>query len=328
MLVVRAGALGDTLMITPVLRALGARYPEASIDVLCSEAAAPLLELHPGVRRLFSLKWRNLPHVVSAEKRRLIGELRKRDYDLALLLERAPRYKELLDRAKLREVRGFHETPFDPERHAIVNNLRAAGMIEDETELDMELFFSEEDRARAGELVAAQPRPLIGLHIGYGPRAKKRDQSARLKGWPLDNSLELGRKLVETGAGLVLTGSREDRADVGKLSSGLPALDVAGRTSVRELGALIQKLDVFVSVDSGPAHMAAAVGTPLVVLWGPAILQQVKPISSKSPITILRHPVPCAPCYDTPLMKTCRRNICMEGIEPAEVLAATRELLR
>ena len=69
-------------------------------------------------------------------------------------------------------------------------------------------------------------------------------------------------------------------------------------------------------------------GTPLVVLWGPAILQQVKPMSSKSPVTILRHSVPCAPCYDTPLMKTCRQNICMEGIKASEVDSAVRKLLK
>jgi ADP-heptose:LPS heptosyltransferase len=73
--------------------------------------------------------------------------------------------------------------------------------------------------------------------------------------------------------------------------------------------------------------MAAALGTPLVVLWGPAILEQVRPLSSTSPVTVLRHPVPCAPCYDTPLMKTCRRNICMEGITGAEVLEAARASL-
>lgn len=72
--------------------------------------------------------------------------------------------------------------------------------------------------------------------------------------------------------------------------------------------------------------MAAALGTPLVVLWGPAILEQVAPLSSSTPIRIVRHPVYCAPCYNTALMKTCRRNICMEGITPEQVLGAIDEL--
>jgi ADP-heptose:LPS heptosyltransferase len=90
---------------------------------------------------------------------------------------------------------------------------------------------------------------------------------------------------------------------------------------------VVEKLDALVSVDSGPAHLAAAMGTPLLVLWGPAILEQVRPLSSRSPVTILRHAPACAPCYETPLMKTCRRNICMESIAPREVLAGVEALL-
>ena len=323
-LVVRAGALGDTLMATPVVRALGERYPDASIDVLCSDAAVVLLELHPRVDRLFSLKWRNLPYAISPEKRRLAKQLRARHYDLAVLLERAPRYRELLDRADIGEIRSFRESPFDPKAHAIENNLRAAGI---HGSTDMELVVSENDERKAHEFLDGLGRPLVGLHVGYGPRGKKRDQSMRLKGWALENFIELGERLVEDGANLVLTGSADDRPDVNKLSARVPARDIAGRTSVRELAAVIQKLDLFVSVDSGPAHMAAAVGTPLVVLWGPAILEQVRPMSSTSPVTVVRHAVPCAPCYDTPLMKTCQQNICMEGITTGKVFSDARRLL-
>lgn len=325
-LIVRAGALGDTLMATPVVRAVGERYPDASIDVLCSRAAIALVELHPRVRGVFSLKWRNVPYAISLEKRKLVKRLRARRYDLAVLLERAPRYRELLDKAEITEIRSFRESPFDPKAHAIENNLRAAG-IDGEPSKDMELIVSAEDERRADELIEGLARPIVGVHVGYGPRGKKRDQSHRLKGWALDNFVQLGEKLVAEGANLVLTGSIEDLADVDELASRVSARVVAGRTSVRELGAVIRKLDLFISVDSGPAHMAAAVGTPLVVLWGPAILEQVRPLSSTSPVTVLRHPVPCAPCYDTPLMKTCRRNICMEGITPDEVLAAARRSL-
>jgi len=253
------------------LRALGARHPDAALDVLCSGSVAPLLELHPRVDRVLRLRWRNLPHAISLEKRRLVAALSARDYDFAVLLERAPRYREILERAGVREIRSFGETPFDPEAHAITNNLRVAGVLEGAS-LDMEVFVSDEDDAKAAALLQGRGRPLVGIHVGYGPRGKKHHQSQRLKGWALENFVELGRKLAERSADLVLTGSSEDAADVSKLASELPALDVSGRTTVRELAAVIDELDGFVSVDSGPAHMAAAVGTPLVVLWGPAIV--------------------------------------------------------
>jgi ADP-heptose:LPS heptosyltransferase len=318
-------------MVTPLLRALRERFQDAEIDVVCSQLATDILELSPGVARRFALRHRNLPYVLSLEKRRLVRELRSRGYDFAVVLERADRYRRLVERAGVRAIRGFLETPFDPRAHAIVNNLRVAGIESEGARLDMEVFLSEDDRDQAEELLRGLPRPRIGIHVGYGPRGKKRNQSERLKGWSKDNFAEVAAGLLSRGASVAFTGSREDRGDVEEILSRLPrsksAVSLAGRTSLRTLAASIEKLDAFVSVDSGPAHLAAAVGTPLVVLWGPAILEQVRPLSSRSKITILRHPPPCAPCYETPLMKTCRRNVCMESIAPSEVLAAVEALL-
>jgi len=330
LLVVRAGALGDTLMVTPLLRALREKFPASEIDVLCSRLAVGILELAPGIARRFPLRYRNLPYAISLEKHTLVRELRARDYDFAILLERVKRYRFLLERAGVREIRSFRETPFDPRAHAIVNNLRAAG-FEEEGRLDMEVFLSDDDRKRAAELLSDVPGPRIGIHVGYGPRGKKRNQSERLKGWSSDNFTAVAAELLERGASLVFTGTREDSGDVESILARLPsagsAVSLAGRTSMRELAAVIQGLDVLVSVDSGPAHLAAATGTPLVVLWGPAILEQVRPLSSRTPIALLRHPPPCAPCFETPLVKTCRRNVCMESITPREVLASVDAFL-
>lgn len=324
LLVVRAGALGDTLMATPVVTALRRRYPDAEIDFLCSAVARPLLELNPAISRLFDLKLRNVPYVVSAEKRRLAGELRDRNYAWAALLESAPAYRELLQRAGLREIRSITET-FDPKLHSIANNLRAAGET-GENPPPMELHLAAEDEARAASWLDSLPRPVIGLHAGWGPPRRKGQREDRLKSWSVANF----RKLAGLMKGsLVLTGGPDDLAQAERLAAGLnPApLILAGKTSVRELAAVIRRLDLLVSVDSGPAHMAAALGTRLVVLWGPAILEQVRPMGDASRIRIVREPVPCAPCYGTALMKTCQRNVCMEGITPERVAAEAASLL-
>ncbi len=318
-------------MVTPLLRVLREKFPASEIDVLCSRLAVGILELAPGIGRRFALRYRNLPYAMSLEKQRLVRELRARDYDFAVLLERAKRYRFLLERAGIREIRSFRETPFDPRAHAIVNNLKAAGFEGGGFSLDMEVFLSDDDRRHAAELLSDVPGPRIGIHVGYGPRGRKRNQSERLKGWSSDNFTEVAAGLLARGASLVFTGSREDRGDVEAILARLPAagssVSLAGRTSMRTLAAVIEKLDVLVSVDSGPAHVAAAMGTPLVVLWGPAILEQVRPLSSRSTVTLLRHAPACAPCYETPLMKTCRRNVCMESITPREVLEGVDALL-
>lgn len=317
-LVVRAGALGDTLMATPVARALHERG--ASVDFLCSEAAAPLLAANPNISRVIPLRQRNVPWFLSPEKRRLARELRAARYDFAVLLESAPRYRTLLERAGIGAIRSFRETPFRPESHSIANNLAAAGFPE--AAQNMELQITPDDERAATRLLESAPRPLVGLHAGYGPRGGKEQQGERLRGWGAGNFVVLANLLAARGAHIVLTGSPEDRAEADVIAARLPPAtcrQLAGRTSVRELAAVIRQLDAYVSVDSGPAHIAAAIGTPLVVIWGPGIYEQTRPISSTTPITVVRHSVFCAPCYGTRRMKACTRNICMEAISPQRV---------
>ncbi len=326
----RAGALGDTLMATPVVAALRERHPGASIDFLCSAEASPLLELNPNIRRVWSLKNRNLPHAVSLEKRQLARGLAAQAYELAVVLEHADRYFDLVRRAGAAEVRGFDTIRFDPALHSMVNNLRAAGFDRwPEDRLRMDLPLSPDDEKAADDFLRGVGRPIIGIHAGYGPKRHKNIQEHRLRGWSAENFSALGRTLASRGFRLVLTGSADDRELAERIAGSLPegtSRLLAGRTTVRQLAAVIQRTVLFVSVDSGPAHVAAAVGTPLVVLWGPGILDQTRPISARSPVRIVRHPVFCAPCYGTPLMKTCRENICMQSITPAEALAAIDEL--
>lgn len=330
-LIVRVGALGDTLMVTPLLRLLHKRYPNAEVDFFCSRLAAPLLELNPHVTNLFSLQGRNLPLALSIEKRRLVRKMRDREYDLAFLLESARRYRILLERAGPGRIRSFAEVPFDPSRHAIYNNLNVAGMPDvAEDAWNMDLPLAPDDEAAADRFLAAFPAPRIGVHMGWGPQGRKRRQALRLRGWDLGNFVELIRKMIAIdGIHVILTGSAEDARSTKSVAGQMPpgrVHSIAGQTGVRELAAIIKRLDLLISVDSGPAHMAAALGTPLVVLWGPGRLQQTRPVSNLSPVRILRHPVWCAPCQSTPLQKSCRRNVCMELITPDEVFAAAQAL--
>jgi heptosyltransferase-2 len=330
-LVIRAGALGDTLMATPALRALRNRYPEAELDFLCSPAARPLLAANPCITRLFTLRQRHVPHWLSPEKWRLARELRNRRYDLAVVLESTDAYHDLARRAGAARILSIRDT-FDPALHSVANNLRAAG-FEGQAVPPMELPVAAADAERAASLLGPLPRPRIGLHAGYGPpRRKDRvQQSERLKGWGAENFARLAQRLrAQHRASLVITGGHGDLPEAARIAAqaGPPEpLVLAGRTSVGELAAVIAQLDLLVSVDSGPAHMAAALRTPLVVLWGPAILEQVQPLGDPARIRLLRHPVFCAPCYGTPMMKTCRRNICMEAISPQRVAKEVESLL-
>jgi ADP-heptose:LPS heptosyltransferase len=237
----------------------------------------------------------------------------------------------LLDRVGLAEVRSFQEVPFDPELHASANNLRAAGFVDHrQYSLDMDLVLKNEETEDVKRLLDGLEGPVVGLHPGYGPRTRKANQASQLRGWGTENFSELGRLLIEDGASVVVTGSGEDQSDSREICKGWPVSryrNLAGRTSVSELGSLLSLLSLHVSVDSGSAHIAAAVGTPLIVLWGPGKLAQTRPISSRAPAEVIRRDVPCSPCWDTPVMKECRNNICMKNILPSEVMTTARSLL-
>lgn len=331
LLVIRVGALGDTLMVTPLLRALHSRSPEFEIDMLASGLAAPLLELNPHVSNLFALGSRNWPLALSPEKQRLIRRLRARNYELAILLEAAPRYRTLVERAHPRRILSFKEVPFDAGHHAIVNNMRVAGIEAGSVaDFDMELPVSESDRASAERMLLDLPAPRVGVHIGWGPLGRKGRQEARLRGWSHSNFVQLIRMILDRfGGSVLLTGAPEDSEDTQLICRSIASSrlrSIAGRTRIRELAAVIQQLDLLVSVDSGPCHMAAAMGTPLVVLWGPGRLEQTRPFSSFAPIRIVQHPVHCAPCQSTPMQKACRRNLCMEGITPDQVFGEIEKM--
>lgn len=333
-LVVRAGALGDTLLATPVVAALRDRYPDAGVDFLASAAAAPLLQDVSEIRHVLMLHRRNLPYWLSFEKMGLVSALRAARYDLAVVLEHADRYYELVERARVPRILGFRETRFDPALHSIANNLRAAGFGDFAARSWRTLITPADDRAcdQLSEFEQLAPGTLkVGFHAGYGPARRKKNQEQRLRGWPVEHFAAVGEWLLQRGAVVVLNGAQDDRPTTGRLAAMLPrerVLDFTGRLTLRQSVRLIRNLDLLVSVDSGPAHIAAAVGTPVVVLWGPGILEQTRPIESGGPVDIVREPVPCAPCYGTPLMRTCRENICMQRITPARVIAAVDHRLR
>ncbi|MDE3179922.1 MAG: glycosyltransferase family 9 protein [Acidobacteriota bacterium] len=342
-LVARVGAIGDTLMVTPLLRALRTSLPGCRLCFLCSDSARDVLRYNPRLDRVIPLaRWR-APSWFSGEKRRVISELRSENFDSVLFLESDARFLGLARAANCRRViaygaladaGGFERAELNPKSHMIQNHLNAAAPLGIEAAgLEMELAYPQEmDDALWMTLGAAGVRKdgiLAGIHAGWGGR-KHPLMETRLKSWPPERFAEIIRWLVNrVGASVVLTGTDADKglnALIANLS-GARCLNLAGKLTLLEMTALLRRLDVFLSVDSGPAHMAAAVGTPLVTLIGPAIIEQTAPLAGAGPVQILYRRAPCAPCYGTPLMKTCRDNVCMKSISTDEARLAVEQML-
>ncbi len=318
--------LGDAVMALPVLTGLRSRFTEARLTVLAAPRVAPLFKGQPGVAE-------TLLYPPGPEKWRFLLSLRGR-FDLALVLPhslesalglwlagvparvgydangRRPFLSAAL--AGRRRLTGLHTVYY------LLGVLRAFGEV---TEFTVPALFlsAGEAEAAAGLLAesAGPGGPWVGLSPGaaYGPS----------KRWPPERFAALGTQLVEDlGARLVLLGGPEDRpvADQVREHLQVPVLDLVGRTPLRQALGVVSRLRLLVTNDSGLMHAAAALGVPLVAIFGSTDPRATGPFTSRA--TVLYQPRPCSPC----LKRTCDQDYaCLTEISVAEALAAARAWL-
>jgi ADP-heptose:LPS heptosyltransferase len=162
------------------------------------------------------------------------------------------------------------------------------------------------------------------MHVSGGRESKQ---------WHLDRFADAARQLAAEAHGtIVLTGAPGDRAlvdDVAARLTNVPLVDAAGTTGLVELAALLESLDVLITGDTGPMHLAAAVGTPVVALFGPSDPMRYGPRAALEHVLVAAD-VPCRPCGQVRLPPVrCRGHVpdCMSGITVDRVVSAARDLL-
>ncbi|MCE9615798.1 MAG: glycosyltransferase family 9 protein [Lentisphaerae bacterium] len=168
----------------------------------------------------------------------------------------------------------------------------------------------------------AAPLAAGALHVGLLPVSRWPS-----KNWPAAHFATLAKLLLaDARVTVYLMGGRGDAAVCAHIAAGLDPARVqmlAGRQSLIELGSALQAMDLLVSNDSGPVHMAAAVGTPTLVLFGPTDATRTGPYGAGH--RVLRAPPPCFPCYE----RQCQRHggACLERLAPEAVNQIAREML-
>ena len=318
-LVIETGLVGELLVVTPTLRAVKRAYPGASITVMVSPGSAPILVGNPAVKRLLPLR---------KEERtgmglfRVASWVRSERFDAILVLHTSFRSAMLaaLGRGRIRaglscEGRGWllnRRTPRDRSAYEVDEHLRVAGLLgvtPDGRELD--LFLTDEERAEAERiLVPVTPTgvlPLVGLHPGA---------SREIRRWPAERFAELGHRANEAGLArpFYVVGPRE--RDLGARvrawyeQAGHPEPAIIEPASVRMLGALLERADAVVTNNTGPMHVAAAVGVPGVFIHGPTPVDRWHPPAPANEAVF--GDVSCRPC-DSP---RCRMDglLCMEAL--------------
>ena len=275
------GHVADTMAAIPGLRSLRRAYPRARIEALVIRASEPILRDCPYVDAVlswkdFQLKGTRFARAEKATTMGLLGwRLRQNRYDAVLVFHRSFRSIRRLAAVSRAPVRAGISTGRDGYTHwlpapAGIHSsreenrrvLEAIGVEEDGGPL--ELWTSVRDQSVVDRLLgAASERPLIGLHPGS-------DWSCQQ--WLPERFAAVGRDMQgRIGARIVVTGSASEVGLQEEIAAGLAAEPVraAGATSLGELIAVIRRLDLLICVNSAPAAIARAVGTPAVVLLGP-----------------------------------------------------------
>jgi lipopolysaccharide heptosyltransferase II len=146
------------------------------------------------------------------------------------------------------------------------------------------------------------------------------------KHWPAESFASVAKYFLEQGWAVVLAGSGKDRAVCQRVSAAAPGvLDLSGKTTVSQLAALIRQAAMCVTNDSGPMHLAAAVGAPLVAIFGPTDSLWVGPYGK--PESVVRADLPCSPCYLRRIKDCPFGHACMKQVTPAQVIARVEQLL-
>jgi ADP-heptose:LPS heptosyltransferase len=270
-LVIVYGHVADTMAAIPALRSLRRARPDARIEVLCLRSVVPVLSACPYVDALipwtdFKRKQGRAAKLEKAARIARLGvRLRTRRYDTTLVFHRsfgALRHLASLTGApNVVAADAAHGLESSREENRRV--IQAVGIEEDGG--PVELWTAGEDQAWADRLLAEAPGtgPIIGLHGGS-------DWSCQQ--WLPERFAHVGEALRRaTGGRLVITGSPDEIVLQDEIAEGLSADPVrcAGKTSFGRLVALIRRLDLLICVNSAPAAIARAVGTPMVVLLGP-----------------------------------------------------------
>ncbi len=334
---VKFWGIGNAALLLPVLLDLRARHPAARLTVVTLRGNEPLFE---GVAdRVLAV--RMAPLHAALDLLRVAATLRRSRVDLALDFEQYVRTSQALlwlagarqviafdtegqERAALADVRVL----YDDTRHAGESYLdlaRAAG-VRKEAYRPGGLRVDAQAAARVEAwclLRSVPPRPLVLLHPGSGDNFHGRR-------WPTRRFGLVARRLVdEAGAVVAVTGGRGERGLAREVleASERDLWDLSGQLDLKELVALVARARVLVSNDSGPVHLASALGVPVLGLYGPNSPALYGPLSPKS-VAFYDAP-PCSPCITNFNYKTsrCRNPVCIAAIDADPVARAALSLL-
>jgi 3-deoxy-D-manno-octulosonic-acid transferase/heptosyltransferase-1 len=344
-LIVKLSSIGDVVHTLPSLEALYRLDPQAHITWLVEEEASQLIQGHTFLSRVMVSKRKRWVKQLRKpvlwlqtvkEIIRFVTELRSVNYDLVIdfqglfksgLLVFLCRGKRKVGFDNAKEMSFLFLTeryPVGlPEQHALEKNLTLVKSLSgsiDQSGIPYKehscknIVTNEKEKRKVDEFLRkheiVDEKPLLAVH----PMARW-----ETKLWDVHKFARLSDQLIKDyNAQIVFTGQKQDAPVITKIISLMnrPAVNASGETSLKELAYLLERSQLIITTDSGPMHIAAAMGTPVVALFGPTAPWRTGPYSKSA--EIVRNDLYCSPCFK----KHCSHISCMKGITVEDVLKA------
>jgi len=325
----------------PLLEVLKKGFPEARIDWLVEEAASRIIEGHPAISRVVISRrksWqeqmregRNIFPVIG-EAARFLKDVRSREYDLIIDLQGLLKSGILVGLSKGKRKVGMSGSregarlflnerpiPVDYDQHAIDRYLKVAESLGcDSAGWDGHIPVSLPDRRLVDHVLVSSgidKKPLVAIN----PIARWRTKLWR----PERFAILADRIRDELGCEIIFTGSNLDEQIIGDITGMMKtsALSLAGQTNLKELAYFYSRCKLLITTDTGPMHMAAAMGCPVVALFGPTAPWRTGPYGKGH--KVIRADVECSPCFK----KRCDHMTCMKEISVERVFEGVKEVL-
>lgn len=315
-LVIRVGAIGDVVHTTNVVHSIKKKYPNSKIYYLTSDFIKPLLVQDPDLEYIFGIN-KNALKPFSSEFKKLVKKIKEEKFDIAINLQPSMKTRLLVWFSGIKKQLIYKKTF---KLHAVDNFWLIAKKYFKEIEHieELTLYLDEKKVKEVKEKFFSNiQKPLVVFNAG-GVFSKRKGRT-----YPLEKWIQLGKKLQEKyGANIVITGSKEDYDFLKPLSEIKNSIFLVGELSLEESACIFKLSNLMLSGDSGPLHIASALGTKTIGLFGSMPISRTGQFGNLG--KILTSKLQCIPCNRRKCRFMKNKNElyapCMEQIEVEDII--------
>lgn len=337
-LVIRLDGIGDVIFSTPLYEALKKKYPDAELSILVSIQAKGIIEINPYVDNVLVLKRTWFSHsgwFNYYENFSILGKIRKENFDIGIDLRGDIRNILLMFFGKVRYRVGYGITgggfllnkmlSYEKDIHEVDKNVKLIEELGCEVvDKSLQIYYSQSDEERVINLLerehVSKGDILLAIHMEAGYPSKS---------WKKERFIQMLQEMNKRNYGkIILIGTGKNNTNFHNIHEQLKFnyINTIGKLNIRQLAALLKRCEVLISCDSGPVHVATAVGTSCIVLFsGTTDLKQWSPFNNNVNRVIYKD-VECSPCE----MRICPQSthLCMDKIKVEDVLLELDEIFR